>query len=522
MKQQRFFCSLHAHEFQAPAGTQSPVCRFSKGSPHIIGSDFPKSTSWAYCVVCDIFFARTPAPEPGQEAPIPRRCPQDSHEFTRAYQCDSCGVLVLSGPEGAPRGTDQRINLDPGSLGPRPNCPACGEPPRSTPVAHPDRQTCPGTVQLDYRTARTTCPFCRKSPVPAGGAAVAERQAAPSPPAPVRQAPEPEKKAVGVITEPPRVGWRPPVVPIAPPPPPSAPPAPIPAPDPEITGQVPTPTRPNRNPLVVVAALAVVVVLAWVVFGPKGFIPRIEKALAENRIFNPPGDCVADIYAAEAAKNPGSASLAKAAAMIRPRLQPVAEEAIQRWYTDAEPTPNWEELGRAYSLLASMFPSEAAFRARSAYCRAEMKIAQRDYRGALELYNESLSIVPNVALVLNGVGKVYIRTNNERAAVESYEKATAADPAFTWSRKNLGDHYRGKNDWERAETYYRDALRTAPGRASVLRGLGYVVYRQKRYVEALEYLRNAAAAEKDPTALGNVQKLIAEVEAKGRQAGLLN
>lgn len=577
----RFFCVTHQSPFSTADGVQSPECRHS--GRHILGKDFPADPGWAYCVSCDVFFSRSQAD--AGDAHAPRRCPACSATFARAYQCDSCGVLSLASA-GADGG--RRIALEKETGRPLPACPGCGNVPRGKPLPHADRTACPGTVHLDYRTARAACPFCSRpvAPQPQAAVAVTPAPAAPAPtPAPA-PAPAPAPPPVRATAQPAAPAARPGLFAIPVLPAPSAPPAFDPAPQTPVPGRAwtpvpqaatqaatppparaasgvttPVPTRapavaasggsaahpvpvPAEEPAaatkppvlsgssgnaVVFLGLAAVIVLLvvgtlTVVWPGYSFLGRVKAALAEDRIFAPAGDCVDDIFLAYRRKNPRSSKLAEAAALIRPRVEPPAQELIQRWYKDAEPDggPDWELLSRSYALLEACFPGDAGIRGRRAYCQAERKLKQGDYSQALALYQESLGAVPGSALPLNGIAKVYVKANDEARAIASYEKASQADPAFTWSRKNLGELYALKGDWAHAEVYLRDALKTSPERASILRSLGNAVYRQARYEEALDLLRRSVAAEKDPLRGGKTQKLIAEVETKARKAGALN
>jgi hypothetical protein len=97
------------------------------------------------------------------------------------------------------------------------------------------------------------------------------------------------------------------------------------------------------------------------------FDKRIDAALAQDHIFSPPGDCVADIMTAERAKHPRSPKLDKAALKIKAKVWPFVTDALKHWYKDSDSKVNWVDLGKYCALLGDLFPNENEIAASQAY-----------------------------------------------------------------------------------------------------------------------------------------------------------
>lgn len=248
------------------------------------------------------------------------------------------------------------------------------------------------------------------------------------------------------------------------------------------------------------------------------FSNRLAIALQNNRLFSPPGDCVADIYSAEKAKNPNSQKLREAASVIRAKLEPMGDSAFQRWYTDSDQTVDWDDTGRLYSFLESLFPNDKSLSAHRAYCEGQKAMDRKDFTGALKAYQEALTDKPNWVLALNGLGKVFVRKDspyfNESRALQYYQEATRVDPNFTWALRNIGEFYRIRGDWATAYPYLQAAVKTNPNKASSLRAAGDTAYHLGRYDEAIDYLELSIQHESDQALNQKVAAAIYKIKAK--------
>lgn len=272
-----------------------------------------------------------------------------------------------------------------------------------------------------------------------------------------------------------------------------------------------------------VALLAIAGNFGYKIWNRHLFENRIDAALAQNRIFSPPGNCVADFLAAERVRAPNSRSLAIAATKVRAKLEPMAAADLHRWYKDSDPTIDWKGLEQNYALLQRLFPNDNEIGAHSDYVHAQAALMMHNYEQARQLYNEALGKKPNWVLALNGLGKLYIQRNcpfrDEAKATAYYQSAILADPDFTWSYVNLAYYYWGKQNLDLARQYLEKALQTYPNNSALLRSMGDVCFGLKDYSDALSYYQKALPLEPDASKQGKIREIIARTMTALQEGG---
>jgi tetratricopeptide (TPR) repeat protein/tRNA A-37 threonylcarbamoyl transferase component Bud32 len=293
--------------------------------------------------------------------------------------------------------------------------------------------------------------------------------------------------------------------------------------DPVAATTLSAPERASRRTRGIVAGAAVALALMALLGGyvayekVYSFDARLDKALVSDRIFSPPGDCVADLYAAEKARNPRSEALAKAIPKIKAKLAPVGDEAFRRWYVDSD-SVDWGQLEKIYALLEELDGGDSTVRARRYYASGQISLQNQNHQQALSHYNEALRHDPNFVLAVNGIAKVYIQDTsplkNEPLAVQYYQRATTMDPRFTWAFKNLGEYYMRREEWSAAEYYMQQALATSTERPSILRALARIYFNMADYPRALEYNQRFVRVERDPDAIVKANVAIAQIQQK--------
>lgn len=277
----------------------------------------------------------------------------------------------------------------------------------------------------------------------------------------------------------------------------------------------------NKRPMIIAVALAIVVAVAGLILYLQrtSFNARLERALQQNHLFSPPGECVADIYAAERAKNPNSSEVRRAGDVIRARLEPIGEEAFRKWYVDSDGV-DWDLVEKTCAFLG-VLTNDARWTGRHEYAAGQLSLQAQNHNAALAHYSEVLRLDPRSALALNGIAKVYVQEtsplHNDALALQYYQQAAAVDPHFTWALKNLGEYYMRAEDWRNAEAYMLKALETSPNRPSILRALAKIYFNQKDYARALDYNQRYVAVEKDPVGIGKAQAAMVQIHEKLRR-----
>ncbi len=116
---------------------------------------------------------------------------------------------------------------------------------------------------------------------------------------------------------------------------------------------------------------------------------------------------------------------------------------------------------------------------------------------ALRADQAALTLEPNNALALNGVGLLAIDGDRAADAVQSFERATALDSnnASYWA--NLGNARRAVGDRAGAEQAYRRALDVDARTADAANGLGVLLVEANRPADAAPWFERAVAASPD-------------------------
>ena len=118
--------------------------------------------------------------------------------------------------------------------------------------------------------------------------------------------------------------------------------------------------------------------------------------------------------------------------------------------------------------------------------KGELELAIRHFKRAIELK-------PGYAPARNNLGSAYMGMKQWDAAIEEFEKVTQdmlyATPHFPLS--NLGKAYYYKNDFPKAESYFKQALKREPGFLNAQLGLAQTYIARLRLQEAVNLLQSA-------------------------------
>lgn len=120
-------------------------------------------------------------------------------------------------------------------------------------------------------------------------------------------------------------------------------------------------------------------------------------------------------------------------------------------------------------------------------------LAKEQFESAIESFKKAISLRSDYAEAYNALGTVYLRLKAWDEAIESFNKATSnllyATPYIALN--NLGDAYRGKEDFGTAIEFYKKALDDNPRFPNAHRGLGLVFMALGDYKAAVSSLEKA-------------------------------
>lgn len=110
-----------------------------------------------------------------------------------------------------------------------------------------------------------------------------------------------------------------------------------------------------------------------------------------------------------------------------------------------------------------------------------------DFRAALQNYNKALEFDPNYAEAINNIGAVHHARRDYGRAIRQYEKAIELNPTSASLYTNLGMAYLARKQSERAFTAFAEALRLNPDIFNQVGGTGGSLLQQRNIEEWAEY-----------------------------------
>jgi tetratricopeptide (TPR) repeat protein len=127
----------------------------------------------------------------------------------------------------------------------------------------------------------------------------------------------------------------------------------------------------------------------------------------------------------------------------------------------------------------------------------DLDMARKNYREAIDAYQESLRARPNSAVVWNKMGIAHHQLLDLPRAKACYEKAIKVNRKYSEAINNLGTVYYSTKNYGRAIRYYEQSLALAPGSASVYVNLGTALFSRKKFPEAMDAYRKALDLDSD-------------------------
>jgi tetratricopeptide (TPR) repeat protein len=133
----------------------------------------------------------------------------------------------------------------------------------------------------------------------------------------------------------------------------------------------------------------------------------------------------------------------------------------------------------------SMSPAQAAEE------RGDIDMARKNYRDAIDDYQEAIRLRPNNAVAWNKKGIAHHQLMELPLAKADYQKAVKLNRKYAEAINNLGTIYYTAKNYGRAIRYYEESLAIAPGSASVYSNLGTALFCRKKIPEAIEAYQKA-------------------------------
>jgi len=116
--------------------------------------------------------------------------------------------------------------------------------------------------------------------------------------------------------------------------------------------------------------------------------------------------------------------------------------------------------------------------------RADIFMARKMYREAVETYRLALAEQPKIPQLHNKIGIAYHHQMLFDDARKSYERAVKLDKTFAQARNNLGTIFYAAKRYKKAASTYKKALEFAPQSASIHSNLGMAHFARRKYKDA--------------------------------------
>jgi tetratricopeptide (TPR) repeat protein len=123
--------------------------------------------------------------------------------------------------------------------------------------------------------------------------------------------------------------------------------------------------------------------------------------------------------------------------------------------------------------------------------RADVQMARKDFREAVNLYQSALKLEPNNAVLHNKLGIGYQQQTKLDQAKKCYERAVKLNSKYSEAINNLGTIDYSRKKYRSAISRYEKALKIAPDSASIYSNLGTAHFARKKYEEAFAAYRKA-------------------------------
>jgi len=133
--------------------------------------------------------------------------------------------------------------------------------------------------------------------------------------------------------------------------------------------------------------------------------------------------------------------------------------------------------------------------------RADIYMARKMYREAVDAYSKAIDEQPRSARLHNKIGISFHHQMMFGQAKRHYERASEVDQKYSQAINNLGAVYYAEKRFKRAQKAYQKALKITPDSASVYSNLGTAYFARNKFDKASEaYL---TALQLDPNVFDN-------------------
>lgn len=158
-----------------------------------------------------------------------------------------------------------------------------------------------------------------------------------------------------------------------------------------------------------------------------------------------------------------------------------------------------------YEEMLSRMYKEKPSNLKVAESLAQYKLEKKDYKTALNIYNNILKINPDYIDAHFWIGYLYEEEGNRQKAIQVWKKILERNPEHADTLNSLGYIYAEEGmHLDEAEALIKKALQFRPDSAAYLDSLGWVYFKKKDFLKAQEYIEQAVTILRDPIILDHL------------------
>jgi len=123
--------------------------------------------------------------------------------------------------------------------------------------------------------------------------------------------------------------------------------------------------------------------------------------------------------------------------------------------------------------------------------RADIYMARKMYREAVDSYQEALRSNPKSYILYNKLGIAYHQQLQLDLAQRCYERAVRLNKSYSEAINNIGTVHYARGRYRGAVSQYKKALKLSPNSASIHSNLGTAYFARKKYKDASDHYLTA-------------------------------
>lgn len=226
----------------------------------------------------------------------------------------------------------------------------------------------------------------------------------------------------------------------------------------------------------------------------EAIVARLETAAADQRFFEPPGDCAYDLYQQAKGAGVDADTMARVERGLVERLsaRPAAMlEAIRDPLGSDPEADAWAEAQRALRWASTLAPNDPAIAARAEYCGGRALYRRGDKNAAIAAWTRAAELDTSWALPASSIGLVLNEQRQFGRARTFLLEAVRRDPEWAVPCNSLGTSYFLEDNLDEAEPWYRKAAELAPAWPRPRSWLGDIAMRRGDRAAAAEQYRAA-------------------------------